>query len=117
VIGHGSVYDAAPPDGLRVLVMRYWPRGVKRERVDLWLKDAAPSRELLHAYNHEDLDWSTFERRYRDEMADRPEVLRHLGELEREHGALVLLCHERQGHCHRTILADLLGAPASRASG
>ena len=32
-------------DGLRVLVDRLWPRGVAKEkaRVDLWLKDIAPS--------------------------------------------------------------------------
>jgi len=34
------VYD--PPeksDGTRVLVMRLWPRGIKKSAVDLWLKD------------------------------------------------------------------------------
>ncbi len=110
MIGHASVYDAASPEGFRVLVMRYWPRGVKRERVDLWLKDAAPSRGLLNAYNHEDLDWSTFDERYRQEMRERPAVLQQLRDLEREHGTLTLLCHEREGHCHRLILADLLAA-------
>jgi len=42
-------YD--PPsveDGYRVLVDRLWPRGLKRDsaRIDLWLKDIAPSDEL-----------------------------------------------------------------------
>ena len=33
-------------DGFRVLVERLWPRGVTKERakLDLWLKDVAPSR-------------------------------------------------------------------------
>jgi uncharacterized protein YeaO (DUF488 family) len=41
----------APPedgDGLRVLIDRLWPRRLTKEKakVDLWLKDIAPSHEL-----------------------------------------------------------------------
>jgi uncharacterized protein YeaO (DUF488 family) len=116
VIRHASIYDADEAtlarDGLRVLVSRYWPRGVRRERVDVWLKDAAPSRELLRGYNHEGMPWDEFERRYRGELLDeRPEVLDQLRNLEREHGALTLLCYERippLERCHRQILAQLL---------
>ena len=118
VIWHASIYDraerSAVHDGLRVLVMRQWPRGVKRERVDLWLKEAGPSLPLLQAYNRAGLSWEEFEQRYRAEMLDeRQGVLEQLRELEREHGALTLLCHERmppKEHCHREILADLLAS-------
>jgi uncharacterized protein YeaO (DUF488 family) len=111
VIHQASVYDREPPAGLRVLIMRYWPRGVRRDRVDVWLKDAAPSRELVDAYMHHGLPWADFEARYRAEMQAQPDVLAQLHALEREHGSLVLLCHERippAEHCHRQILADLL---------
>jgi len=32
-------------DGIRILVERLWPRGLSKEkaRVDIWLKNAAPS--------------------------------------------------------------------------
>ena len=112
MIRHASIYDPAPPDaGYQVLVMRYWPRGVKRERVDVWVKDAAPSAALVKAYRHEGLDWPEFERRYRAEiLEERPSVLDELHDLEREHGTLVLLCTEREGHCHRTLLRDLLAS-------
>src|SRR5574340_881135 len=38
----------APEDGERILVDRLWPRGVSKAhaRLDLWLKDIAPSAEL-----------------------------------------------------------------------
>jgi uncharacterized protein YeaO (DUF488 family) len=119
-----SIYDSrAEPnigDGLRVLVMRQWPRGVRKERTDLWLKDAGPSRELLHAYNHAGLTWEEFEQRYRSEMLDeRADVLDRLRELEREHGVLTLQCHERippGEHCHREVLADLLKAAPTEHS-
>jgi uncharacterized protein YeaO (DUF488 family) len=116
VLHHASIYDA-PRDrdqnGWRVLVMRQWPRGVRRDRVDLWLKDAGPSTALLHAYNHDGLSWAEFEVRYRAEiLEDRPSVLTQLKDLERAHGTVTILCHERippHAHCHRLILVDLLG--------
>jgi uncharacterized protein YeaO (DUF488 family) len=129
MIRHASVYDSPNerPDGsLRVLVMRQWPRGIRKARTDLWLKDAGPSRELLNAYNHDGLSWDEFAQRYRSEMAERPDVLERLRALEQEHGTLTLLCHERippHAHCHRELLADLLAAetelrvPASSRDG
>src|ERR1700687_1855492 len=112
---HASIYEAkerSDGDGLRVVVLRRWPRGVRTERIDVWLKAAAPSRQLLDAYNHAGLDWNEFEQRYRFEIsAERPEVLDQLRSLEKEHGVLTLLCHERippREHCHRQVLVDLL---------
>jgi uncharacterized protein YeaO (DUF488 family) len=113
MIRHASVYDPpAAGEGLRVLIMRYWPRGVRRERIDAWLKDAAPSTELVRAYTHRGLPWEDFEASYRAEILHaRPQVLDQLRQLEREHGTLTLLCHERippHAHCHRQTLAELL---------
>jgi uncharacterized protein YeaO (DUF488 family) len=35
-------------DGIRILVDRLWSRGLKKEeiKIDLWLKEVAPSTEL-----------------------------------------------------------------------
>jgi uncharacterized protein YeaO (DUF488 family) len=112
MIRTASIYD--PPlegPGVRVLIMRYWPRGVRRERVDLWLKEAAPSQELLRAYTHQGLAWDDFEAAYRTEMDARPNVIQQLHALEESHGTLTLLCHERippHAHCHRQTLQRLL---------
>jgi uncharacterized protein YeaO (DUF488 family) len=94
-----------------VLITRRWPRGVRKERIDFWLKDAAPSPELLDAYHH-GLVWDEFEARYRSEILDeRRETLFQLRELEMEHEKVTLLCIERippAEHCHRLLLLDLL---------
>ena len=48
-------YDrASKGDGLRILVERLWPRGVAKEaaKIDLWLKDLAPTAELRKWYVH-----------------------------------------------------------------
>jgi uncharacterized protein YeaO (DUF488 family) len=121
MIRHASIYDrteGSDTDGLRVLVMRQWPRGIRKERTHVWLKDAGPSRELLRAYTHAGLPWVDFERLYRAEMQEeRSHVLDHLRDLEREHGVLTLLCHERippAEHCHREVLAELLSGRGPR---
>lgn len=72
------VYDAASAaDGYRVLVERLWPRGVSkaRARVDLWLKDAAPSPALRRWYDHDPGKWTEFTRRYVAELRANPDAL------------------------------------------
>jgi uncharacterized protein YeaO (DUF488 family) len=126
MIRHASIYEAkerSDGDGLRVLVMRQWPRAVRKEQIDVWLRDAGPTRELLQAYQQGELPWADFEQRYRLEMLEeRSWILDRLRHLEREHGVLTLLCHERippAEHCHRQILVDLLAhgqAPGKQPS-
>jgi len=109
-----SVYNRAPSEdeGVRVLIMRLWPRGVRKDRIDVWMKDASPNRDLLDAYHHADLPWADFETGYRREiLQDRPQVLDELRALEREHGTVTLLCFERippEEHCHRQTLMAML---------
>jgi len=41
------VYDPIEKDdGVRILVDRIWPRGIKKDKIDIWLKDIAPNNEL-----------------------------------------------------------------------
>ncbi|MCL4363269.1 DUF488 family protein [Candidatus Marsarchaeota archaeon] len=59
-------------DGLRILVDRLWPRGIRRStsNIDLWIKDVAPSMELRKWYSHEEKRWPEFEKRYKEELKD-----------------------------------------------
>jgi uncharacterized protein YeaO (DUF488 family) len=68
---------AAKDDGLRILVERLWPRGVSKAkaRIDLWLKDIAPSPELRQWYGHEPARWPQFRKRYRAELKGHGDVL------------------------------------------
>jgi uncharacterized protein YeaO (DUF488 family) len=71
-------YEAASKaDGLRILVERLWPRGVSKQkaRIDLWLKDFAPSTELRQWYGHDPARWPQFRKRYRAELKDKGDVL------------------------------------------
>ncbi|MGE0387851.1 MAG: DUF488 domain-containing protein [Gammaproteobacteria bacterium] len=58
-------------DGLRVLVERLWPRGIRKVdgAIDLWLKDVAPSSALRQWFGHDPVRWDEFQARYREELA------------------------------------------------
>jgi uncharacterized protein YeaO (DUF488 family) len=57
-------------DGFRILVDRLWPRGLTRARakVDLWLREVAPSTELRKWFSHDPAKWEEFQRRYHTEL-------------------------------------------------
>jgi len=87
-------YEAAEgADGYRVLVDRLWPRGVTKAkaRVDLWLKEVAPSDAARKSFGHDPEKWGEFQRRYGRELDEKADLLRRLKELEREHKTLTLL--------------------------
>jgi len=67
-------------DGLRILVDRLWPRGVSKTaaRIDLWLKETAPSDALRKWFGHDPLKWSEFRKRYFRELEKRPEAVAQL---------------------------------------
>ncbi|MCG3148229.1 MAG: hypothetical protein PCFJNLEI_01672 [Verrucomicrobiae bacterium] len=71
------VYDPpAKVDGIRLLVERLWPRGMKKEtaKLDGWLRDAAPSTALRKWFGHDPAKWKEFQRRYRAELDQHPEA-------------------------------------------
>jgi uncharacterized protein YeaO (DUF488 family) len=71
---------AAKTDGERILVERLWPRGVSKDRakIDLWLKDAAPSTELRKWFGHDPEKWQQFRRRYAAELKEKVDVIKML---------------------------------------
>jgi uncharacterized protein YeaO (DUF488 family) len=68
---------ASRDDGVRLLVERLWPRGVKKDvlQLEAWLKDVAPSTKLRQWFGHDPSKWSEFQRRYRAELDRNPEAL------------------------------------------
>src|ERR1043166_2107392 len=55
----------AASDGTRILVMRFWPRGIRKEHFDEWNRDVAPPKELVFAFKREGLPWREYVKRYR----------------------------------------------------
>ncbi len=88
--------DAGEHDGFRVLVDRLWPRGLSKERarLDLWLREVAPSTQLREWYGHRPDRQPEFERRYRQELAG-SEGLETLVQVCSEHPIVTLLTATR----------------------
>jgi len=119
--------DAAEvDDGLRVLVCRYRPRGVRKEQEpwDAWMEDLGPSRELHAAFYGKEvspIEWPEYRRRYLEEMmqpSGRGAAM--LGSLAVRVAAgetVTLLCSSAcvdAERCHRSLLADLVEKAAGR---
>jgi uncharacterized protein YeaO (DUF488 family) len=67
------VYEKAEvTDGVRVLVDRLWPRGVRRStpNIDIWMRDVAPTDELRKWFSHDPKKWVSFKKRYRRELKE-----------------------------------------------
>jgi uncharacterized protein YeaO (DUF488 family) len=105
------VYDEpARADGFRVLVDRLWPRGLTQDaaRLDVWLRDIAPSTELRKWYGHERTKWPEFRRRYRAELRAHREVLEDL-RLRAAQQPVTLLYASREGDInHAVVLKEWL---------
>jgi uncharacterized protein YeaO (DUF488 family) len=99
-------------DGKRILVDRLWPRGLTKEkaRVDLWLKDVAPSTELRKWFAHDPAKWAEFRSRYQEELRRNEEQVSILRK-EAAKGTVTLVYGARdQQHNEAVILQRLLTA-------
>ena len=108
------VYEpASPADGVRVLVDRLWPRGLRKEEaaVKIWLRDLAPSKELRVWFHANPEAWRLFRKRYLKELV-RPaasaavEKLHELAEAKRK--VTLLYASKNQEHNNALVLKDLL---------
>ncbi|HEX3177360.1 MAG TPA: DUF488 family protein [Methylomirabilota bacterium] len=112
------VYEpAAPEDGDRVLIMRLWPRGIRKERVSVWLKELGPVPALLRQFLDAKITWKQYVPRYLAGL-ERPEAQEAIEDVRRRArgGRVTLLCGCADAErCHRTLLrAYLLDSPGAR---
>lgn len=99
------VYEApSREDGYRILVERLWPRGLtkQRARIDLWLKEIAPSPELRTWFGHEPARWKEFCKRYRTELRSKKALLDPLLHMARE-GTVTLVFAARDGKYNSAV--------------
>lgn len=105
------VYD--PPskdDGMRILVDRLWPRGIKKDeaKIDEWMKDIAPSDELRKWFSHEPSKWEEFKRRYREELKKNHSLIERLS-LESKIGTVTLLFAAKdEEHNNAVVLKEVI---------
>lgn len=96
-------------DGYRVLVDRLWPRGLSKAKakIDLWLKEIAPSTELRQWFGHDPEKWTEFKKRYRAELKNNP-AWAELQALARQKELTLVYATKDQLHNEAVVLKQLL---------
>lgn len=106
-----SIYaPASRDDGRRILVTRFYPRGVKREWFDEWRRELAPSAKLLKQHKDMTISEDEFIRGFLAEM-NSTESRRVIEDLKsRSHSfTITILCYEPDGAlCRRYFLREIV---------
>jgi uncharacterized protein YeaO (DUF488 family) len=104
-------YDApAQSDGCRVLIDRIWPRGVTKDhlKLDLWMKDLAPSTDLRKWFGHDPEKWEEFKKRYARELEQRADALEQLVERAKTGRVTLVFGAKDTEHSNATALKEHL---------
>jgi uncharacterized protein YeaO (DUF488 family) len=111
-------YDrAAARDGKRFLVERLWPRGIRKADLPLndWFKDVAPSTELRKWFGHDPAKWDQFQRRYRAELVQHPQLWKPLLDAARKGTITLVFSSHDVEHNNAVMLKQFLESELSKA--
>jgi uncharacterized protein YeaO (DUF488 family) len=80
-------------DSFRILIDRLWPRGLRKEevKIDLWLKDIAPSSSLRKWFSHDEKKWDEFKKKYFKELEKNNESVNKVLDKAAEERSITLL--------------------------
>lgn len=99
------VYDEPEKaDGRRILVDRLWARGLSKQKakVDVWVKEIAPSTELRRWYGHDPNKWAEFKSRYAAELQANPGQVEGILEEVRE-GVVTFLYSSKEERLNNAV--------------
>ena len=107
-----SIYKSPESeDGTRILISRLYPRGIKKEKIDQWYKDLAPSKELIKKYKGNEIIFEKFLLLYKSEISKNLSSLELIKKLRMcsKKENVTLLCFESDGDpCHRHVLREII---------
>ena len=97
-------------DGHRILADRFWPRGLTKEklRLDSWMRDLAPTKELCKWFGHDPAKWEDFRKRYFKELRAHGEQLDHLRRTAREGTVTLVFAAHDEEHNNAAALKTYL---------
>ena len=73
-----------------------------------YCEEFAPTKEILNAYKNKELDWTEYEKKYRDTMNERKDYVKFADRFA-SYKRIVLLCSEPTAErCHRRLLSEML---------
>jgi uncharacterized protein YeaO (DUF488 family) len=97
-------------DGVRILIDRLWPRGVSKNKLklDAWPRELAPSTGLRKWYGHDPARFAEFRRRYKAELAERPEQLNALRDMVKGRAATLITATRELDLSHAEVMRSIL---------
>lgn len=110
-----SIYNPREEqDGLRILITRFYPRGIKKTHFDIWMKELAPSKNLLNEFKTNKKTWNQFITSFKSELEVNKDTLQMIKDLKVKTKSqnVTLLCFEKEGTpCHRHLLKKIIQNP------
>ena len=105
------IYEqSSDKDGLRVLVDKLWPRGLRKNevRLDIWLKEIAPDDELRKWFSHDPDKWEEFRKRYLKELEQNEEYVQKLIEKAKETDLTLLYATKNERFNNAIVLKEYI---------
>jgi uncharacterized protein YeaO (DUF488 family) len=105
-------------DGYRILVDRLWPRGLSKTsaRIDLWLRDIAPSDGLRKWFSHDPQKWTAFQRKFGEELKNREDLVSRIRSIEKDRGVVTLVYSTKETRYNNAIaLSNFLNGRGQRS--
>jgi uncharacterized protein YeaO (DUF488 family) len=110
-----SIFEPAQEsDGYRVLITRFYPRGIRRTHFDEWVSSLSPNRDLLFGYKEGRIDWDSFMDSFFEQLKNDVESVEAIHALydSSRNRDITLLCFEKDGvPCHRHFVRDVIENP------
>lgn len=97
-------------DGKRILVERLWPRGLKKEeaKVDEWLREVAPTKELRIWFGHDPAKWNDFKERYWKELDKKKDNVSKLADESRSKKVTFVFASKEERHNNAVALKEYI---------
>jgi uncharacterized protein YeaO (DUF488 family) len=101
---------------VRILIDRLWPRGVSKSKLklDAWPRELAPSTGLRKWYGHDPARFTEFRRRYKAELAQRPEQLSTLRDMVKRRAATLITATRELDLSHAAVMRSILQEKRTR---
>ncbi len=89
---------------------------IKREcKVDLWMKEIAPSNELRKWFGHDPEKYNEFKNKYLEELKDKKELIKQIKIIEKIHHTITLVYSAKdEEHNNAVVLLELLKKPTKQ---
>ncbi len=85
-----------------------WPRGLTKNRakVDLWLKEIAPSDGLRKWFSHDPSRWSRFQEKFNSELNGKEDLVNQIKALEKDKGVVILLFSAKESRYNNAVASS-----------